>query len=568
MKKHPPAPTRLDSIIRQISPSWAFRRARARIQHDLISDFKPATRRTFEAVSKNRTRYDFKSTSASADSAIAGDQAALREHVRQLEYDNGQVAGPIRRIVNHVIGRGIMMRSTVAPDPPEAGTIIPRIDHVTAERFSFWAERFMDQWSKHADMRLIHSFYGLQRLACSALFGRDGETLLIGRISTRRDRLIPYCLELLETDRLRTPFSEIKNPKIRSGIEYDDEGVPKTYFILKRHPGESFIAAMKREDFEEVPAFFENGQKKVLYLYDPVRPEQTRGYSQFAAGLTDMQDAERYKEAEKFAALMAACTVAAIKTKSPNDFSSYFGDTPTAGAGEEGSGGAGYQRRYDFAPGELWNLAENEEIEFNDPKRPNTGFGEYMYNLYQGPANAIDIPPEVLTQNWRNLNYSNARTILLWFYGSCWIRQDYIINHLCRPVYENVVSWLIAKGLFQKNGVRPPWLQRKEDLLKSSWVPQVYRRWVDPAREANGRQTDLANNIETLTDTCAEQGKDIDEHLNKRARELKKMKDLEEAYGIKFPGPAKTAQASEPNADANEDTEDERKKRSLSVVRG
>jgi hypothetical protein len=42
--------------------------------------------------------------------------------------------------------------------------------------------------------------------------------------------------------------------------------------------------------------------------------------------------------------------------------------------------------------------------------------------------------------------------------------------------------------------------------------------------------------VETLTDTLTELGKDPDEHLEQRARELKRIKDLEEKYGVTFPG--------------------------------
>ena len=42
----------------------------------------------------------------SPDAAVKNDIAGLRAQVRHLEFNNGFVSGPIRRIVNNVVGTG------------------------------------------------------------------------------------------------------------------------------------------------------------------------------------------------------------------------------------------------------------------------------------------------------------------------------------------------------------------------------------------------------------------------------------------------------------------------------
>ncbi len=358
---------------------------------------------------------------------------------------------------------------------------------------------------KDADRRMLQSFYGIQRLALAALL-RDGEVLVVGRTSARPGRTLPYCVEVLECDRLGTPLSEARNPRVRHGVEYDEEGAPKYYFILRQHPGESIIAAVRRDDYEQVEAFNPNGTRKVIHLFDPVRPEQTRGYSAFGPGLLDAQDLDRYREAEKYGAIMAASHVATIQTENPQAFAGAFAQ---AAATDTGADGEEYTRReFDFAPGATFVGKPGEKIDFNNPSRPSSAFSEYSYDLLQGPANALDIPPEVFAQRWAGLNYSNARTILIQFYASCWIRQGLLINHLCAPIYASVVAAAVAAGLLPAShyGRRTP------ELLAASWVPMVYRRWIDPAKESAGRETDLRSNVETLTDTLTELGKDPDEH--------------------------------------------------------
>ena len=501
-----------------IAPAFALRR---RVAKQRMERLEQAHKRTFEAISGSRMRYDFLTTAQGPDTAIKFEIGKLRNHIRQMQYNNGFISGPIRRIVKNVVGQGIRFQARVRPD--EQPKSIPKIDQRMADEWNREAERYFDRWNRQADKRLLFSFYELQGIIEGALL-RDGEALVIGRISNRKNRLVSYCLDVLECDRLQTPPEEIANPMVRNGIRFDEEGVPEAYFILKEHPGEWFIQQTKKPfDFEEVPAFNPNGTRKVLHLFNPLRPEQTRGFTLFAAGLKDLQDLDRYMEAEKMAALEAACLTGIVESGNPDGFNAAFtkaSDNPDQ-----------YDRIHEFAPAMVHYLNEGEKFTMHNPTRPNETFGEYVDQLIRGPANALDIPPEVFSQNWKDFNYSNARTVLLQFWATCVERQAYLKHHLCIPVWENVARAMVVKGLLPAIAFD----RRTDDFLRASWIPAVYRRWVDPLKESKGRENDVVNNFDTLTDACAELGNDVDEVLEVRARELRKIKDLEERYDVKFP---------------------------------
>lgn len=514
-----------------------------------FDDYNRMMKRSFESVAGGRSRFDLTSESRSPDSSVYDGIGKLREHIRQLEYNNGFVKGPIKRGVNNVVGRGIRFQSALMPDGPGKRLEFPKINKTMADTAVYGFERYFKKWNKQADVRLMQTFYEQQGV-CEGSLRRDGEVLVIGRNSKRRDRIIPYCTEVLEADHLTTPMAEINNPKIRNGIEYDDEGVPKTYYILKVHPGETLSIAMTRSDFEELPAYFKNGLKKVIHLFDPLRrPGQSRGFSDFAAGLKDLHDLDRYMEAEKLAALEDACMTGIVKTTDPTGFASNYTDP---------SGSEKYDRISEFAPNMVHYLNPNEDFDIHKPSRPNDQLGEMINQLLRGPANSIDMPPEVYSQNWQGMNYSNARTVLLNFYGASWIRQGYLIEHLCTPVWENVGTWLVIKGKVQCLGFD----RRKEDYLASRWIPAVYRKWIDPKKEADGKTVDMDNNVEALEDVLAEQGKDIDEHLEKIARGKVKIKALEEKYVIKM-GKAEAPAPVEAEIEEVDDEEETGKTRSV-----
>jgi len=510
-------------------------------------------RRSFDSVAGRRSRYDLQSESRSPNSAIYSDVSKLREHVRQLEQNNGHVSGPIKRNVRNVVGKGIRFQSAITADDSGRRLEFPKINEKDAEIIAYMFEKQFAVWQKQADKRLLHSFYEQQGLAEGALM-RDGECLVIGRESKRRGRIIPYCLEVLEADRLTTPPSEINNPKIRHGIEYDEEGVPKTYYLLKVHPGETLSLAGLRSDFEEVPAYFKSPGdgtlRKVMHLFNPLRPEQSRGFSEFAAGLKDLHDMDRYMDAEKLAALEDACMTGIVKTNDPQGFQSAYTD-PNTDRPE------GYERINEFAPNMMHYLMPNEEFDLHKPNRPNDQFETFINQLMRGPSNALDMPPEVFSQNWQGMNYSNARTVLLNFYAACAMRQWYLVNHLCIPVWENVGTRLIIRGKVRARGFD----RRKDDFLKSDWIPAVFRKWIDPKKEAEGITTDLNNMVEILPDVLAERGKDFDAHIEKKARSLKKIQKVEEKYGVKL-----TAEPKKPQKETEKEDKDDEERTVLSLV--
>jgi lambda family phage portal protein len=433
------------------------------------------------------------------------------------------VAGPIKRNVRNVVGQGIRFQSAVKADDPIKKHEFPLINDEVADIAVYSFEKYFAKWQKQADVRLLQTFYEQQGIVEGALM-RDGECLVIGRESKRKDRVISYAIEVLEADRLMNPINEIHNPKIRHGIEYDDEGAPVYYHILKVHPGETMLHALKnpRWETDQVPAYFKNpgnGKlKKVLHLYNPIRPEQTRGFSGFISGLKDLHDLDRYMEAEKLAALEDACMTGIVKTTDPSGFAGGYtipSDRPE-----------GYERINEYGPTMTHYLMPNEDFDIHKPSRPNTQLGDFINQLMRGPANAIDMPPEVFGQNWQGMNYSNARTVLLNFYAACAMRQWYLINHMCIPVSENVLTRLVIKG----KAIAPGFDRRRDDYLACTWIPAVFRKWIDPLKEAKGKDVDLDNMVEALPDILAEQGKDEDEHLEKIARTKVKIKKLEEKY--------------------------------------
>ncbi len=497
-------------------PGWSLKRS---ISRDRIERYNRL--RSLDAVSGGRTRYSFNSTSANIDSDVADNIVGLREQIRRFELENGNISGPLRRIKKNVVGHGIKLNAEIVGDK-KGQRIVPKINDEQAEFANEQVEKHFEIWNRQADKRLILPFYGsngIQGIVEHALL-RDNESIVIGRISNRKDRLIPYCLEVLESDRLQTPPGEITNPRVKNGIRFDEEGAPEAYYILKEHPGNTISRVFNDSSYEEIPAYNDNGTKKVLFLFNPIRPEQTRAISLMAAALKDVQDADRYMEAEKLGALEDACMFGTVTTPDMNE---WYNNATTQSQRSE------YDRVHEFAPNEIKYLFPGEKLEVHRPMRPGQQFEQFIEQIWRGPANSMDIPPEVFMQKWNGMNYSNARTVLLQFYATCRERQRFLIENLCYHVYENVFRWFVIKGLVQADS----FYARYHDWLKHSWIPPGWQ-WIDPQKEASGKETEVGLGTETVSDIILSQGNDPRIKLEKRARELKFIQELELKYGVKF----------------------------------
>lgn len=500
-------------LISAMFPGWALKRSVARSRLQRLENL-----RSLDAVSGSRQRYSFGTTAQNIDSQVADNIVDLREQIRKFELENGNVSGAFRRLKKNVVGHGIRLNAEITGDKPESAEY-PRITDPQAEAANDAAEKYFEVWQREADKRMILPFYGsdgIQGIVEHALI-RDNESLVVGRISKRKDRLIPYCLEVLETDRLQTPPKLIGDPRVKNGIRFDDEGAPETYYVLKDHPGNTITAAFKDSDYEEIPAYFPNGAKKVMFLFSPIRPEQTRAVSLIASALKDIQDADRYMDAEKLGALEDACLVGTVTTEDP------------AGWDTESSGKTQYDRIHEFSPNEIKYLYPGEKFELHRPERPGTQFDSFLNQIWRGPANALDVPPEVFLQKWGGMNYSNARTVLLQFYATCRERQRFLVNNLCYHVYDNVFQHFVAKGLVKA----PSFYARKHDWLAHSWISPGWQ-WVDPAKEATGKETEVNLGTDTISDIILSQGKDPRVTLERRAKEKKYIKQLEEKYGVQM----------------------------------
>jgi lambda family phage portal protein len=500
-----------DKAISALSPAWAAKRMAANMAIDELI----RTRANFAGADINRLTNDWNVTSGDADSTNSDSLELLRNRVRDKQRNSGMVAGPVRRMKNNVVGGGIM--------PQARAREIPGV--LSKEQAEAFNKRIDELWAEHVpkgDAHLKQSIYEQQGLMFTSYI-QDGEVLTVYRSSNnweRYGRNMPLVKEVIEIDRLRTPSKEISNPRIRNGIEYDNEGVPIKYYVLKQHPGAMFMPLPTDNDIEEIDAFA-GGLQKVSHLFNMLRPGQSRGYSFFAAALRDINDLDQIQESARVKQRIEAMLALIIETPARD------------GMYNAQSSNAAGEKIKKFGPGGVLTTQPGETVKVVDPSRTAGEVEQLLMFCQRGAANAVGVSYEFFANDWRRLSYSNARTIKLEDYAAFDDHQRYMIIHDSIPYRESFVTEAVAMGLVRA----PRFMEFKVNYLRTDYTPAVNRRWVDPKKESEAAVSDINNNITTLAAVAASKGMDYKDNLKQRAKELREIKALEEEFDVNMSGP-------------------------------
>jgi len=470
----------LDSVIGFVSPSAGVRRAHAR-----------KVLRSYQGAEANRLTAHKKPRNQSADQELLGPFGAdaARAWARALVRDNAYAWNVVDTIVNNVIGEGISsqsMHETPAGDDMEA------INDKRDAAFSDWMEV--------CDINGQLTWFEIQQLAMREMC-EAGEVLIRfvstpGKTYKSITRPVPLALEIIEADRLagdKDTFiiarSKESGNRIIRGVEMDDTGKPIAYWIYAEHPNSPY--AISRTP-ERIPA------NQVRHLFRQDRVGQSRGVTWFAPIMSWMRDLGVYVDNEIQASAVASCFGIVIKTDGPSG-------SLSAPDGEERTDDNGNSLEY-LEPGMVSRLKPGESIESVNPGRPNSASEPWINLMLRGICAGTGTSYEAVSKDFSKTNYSSSRTSKLEDRPRYKRWQNYIIAHLCQPVWDEFCNAAAREGvegfptstelLDARRKVAPVGFQRPE------W------EWVDPASEQTAAYDSISNYMSTYQDELGARGRD------------------------------------------------------------
>jgi lambda family phage portal protein len=438
----------------------------------------------------------------------------LRNRARYEVANNSYAKGIALTLANDTIGTG--PRLQMLTDDAEANA---RIE----DAFEQWS-RAVDLAGKLRTMRLARAESG----EAFALLVNNPAIALWGSP-------VSLDLKLIEADQVCTPLLRRGRTDEIDGIVLDQWGNPSAYRVLKRHPGDS---GLLRAPIDDLTAYDTFAASAVVHYFRADRPGQLRGIPDITPALPLFAQLRRYTLATIAAAETAANFAAVIYTDAPPN-----GEADPLEPMDEVEL---EQRLATVLPGG-WKLGQVHA------EQPTTTFGEFKREILNEIARCLNMPFNVAAGNSSGYNYASGRLDHQVYFKSIRVEQ----HHLQLAVLDRLLkAWLNEAVLVE--GLLPQSLrERGVALPEHAWFWDGVEH-VDPAKEATAQATRLANHTTTLAAEYARQGRDWEQELRQRAKELVLMDEL----GL-TPAPQTTAAPAgnapqEDDTDGNEDSDPHR----------
>lgn len=484
----------IEKAISYISPSWALKRAHAN-----------KVLRSYQGAEANRLTNHKKPRNLAADQELLGPFGAdaMRAWARSLVRDNAYAWNVVDTIVSNIVGDGITAQSTY--ETPEGEDV----ENVNDIRDKVWNE-----WCEVCDINGELTFSEIQIL-CQREMVEAGE-VLVRKISTPSKtyrgitRPVPLALELIEADRLALERDTYKarlargdksiNAVVR-GVELDDKGKPVAYWIYPQHPSSPY--SLGNQTPERIPA------NEIEHLYRKDRVGQSRGISWFAPVMSWMRDLGVYVDNELQASAVASCFGVAIKSDMPIG-------TLSAPSGEDTTDANGNGLEY-LEPAMVVRLRPGESVESINPGRPNSASEPWINLMLRGICAGTGTNYEAIAKDFSKTSYSSSRSSKLEDRPRYKRGQNYIIWHLCQPVWDEFCNAAAREGL-EGFPTSTELLDDRRTVAPVEWQ-RPEQEWVDPMSEQGAAENALASFTDTYQNVLGSRGLSYRSVLYQRAKE-------------------------------------------------
>lgn len=408
------------------------------------------------------------SPNASTNAAV---RAVLRNRARYEVANNSYAKGIVLTLANDTVGTG--PRLQMLTRDPEANRVIE-------EAFHRWCVA-VDVAGKLRTMRVARA--------------ESGEGFGVLRTNPAVNDPVQLDIRLVEADQVRSPLSELPRPGEADGIVFDHRGNPVEYTVMRRHPGDVWF----NEEYDLVPA------SAMLHYFRADRPGQWRGVPDITPALPLFAQLRRYTLAVIAAAETAADYAAVIYSEAP----------PGVDPDEvEPMDTFDLEQRMATVLPAGWKLGQIKA------EQPSTTYKEFKHEILNEIARCLNMPFNVAAGNSSGYNYASGRLDHQTYYKSIKVGQRHMETALLDRILR---AWLHEAVLVE--GLLPQSMRSIGVVAPHGWFWDGTEH-VDPRKEAEAQAIRLSGHTTTLAAEYAKQGRDWEDELRQRAKELELMREL------------------------------------------
>ena len=520
----------IDKAIAAVAPGIAVKRE---LNHRRL-EFLNSGYSHYGANKTKKSVLGWQNRSRSPKEDINDNLQTLIERSRDLYMGGACIAtGAIKTIRTNVVGGGLVLKPKIDPmflkmSSDEA----EEWERTAAREFSYWAE------STNCDSFRMHNFYELQQVAFFSQI-LSGDTIILLPFKKRTGQIYDLSIQLIEADRVGTPFDRISEKNISAGVEVRN-GEVTAYYIFDEHPGSMYFNGL---NYKRVEAFgAKTGRRNVLHLMESERIDQTRGVSILAPVIESLRNLGEYTNAELRAAVVSGLFTVFVRTERPET-----GIGESMPFSEQIDGEDDFS--YELGPGAIVNLGLDEKIDVANPGRPNTSFDPFVSSILRQIGAALELGYELTIKHF-SASYSASRAALLEAWKMFRMRRTWLANGFCQPIYEEFLTEAVAKGRIYAPGFFDDPIIRAA-YCKAEWHGPSAGQ-IDPLKEVNAAEKRINIGVSTGEREAAElTGTDFSVNHRELVREAKMRREL-------GPVQAATPVPTDSTLDGGDDTNDMR----------
>ena len=445
---------------------WPSKKKDAKARSSLLARYLRArfdAAQTTKDNAKHWSAAEFLSADAEADPNV---RKILRTRARYEVQNNSYARGIVKTLAEDTIGTGPRLQMLLEDEETNR-----KIEH----DFQVWAKK----------THLASKLRTIRMARC-----QDGEAFVLLARNPMLKTNVTLDMQLIEADRV-TDDELTVDPNCIDGVTFDQFGNPKSYKVLKKHPGgtDSF-------DTEFVTIKAEN----MIHVFRQDRPEQHRGIPEITAALPLFAHLRRFTLAVVSAAEAAADFAGILYTDAPAN-----GEADSVEAMDT----IQLERNMLLTMPGGWKMSQV------DPKQPVTTYGEFKREILNEIARCLSMPFNIAAGNSSGYNYASGRLDHQTYYKALKVDQSFMEAEVLDRILE---PWLKEWNLATASGIelcdcRHVWF----------WDGQEH---VDPSKEATAQQKRLESCTTNLAIEYAKQGRDWEVELRQIAKERELMKEL------------------------------------------
>lgn len=510
----------LDRCIAAVSPVRAVKRAAART----ALEFANSGYGNYGANLSKKSMRGWMYHGGSAQEDIEDNIDVLRQRSRDAYMGIPVATASLKTLRTNVVAGGLM------PSPQIDAEYLKLTDEQAEalqaqilREFALWAD------TPVCDADRVDNFYKLQQLAFLS-FLMSGDAIALLPMKKQPGQPYELRVRIIEADRVCSPDEydrlvpcEVRGYKIHrivQGVETDADGMVVAYWICNRHPLSSLANQAGPLEWTRVEAYGKTGRPNVLHVMNRERPGQVRGVPILAPVLEALKQLGRYTEAEITAAVISAMFTVFVKSATVQDGRPIGEAIPPEQLIDSQD-----QNSIELAPGAVISLNPGEDVQFADPKHPNSGYDAFFNAMIKEIGAALEIPPEVILKQFTQ-NFSSARGSLNEFWRTCGMMRDWFTDDFCQPIYEALFAEAVARGRIQAPGFFSDPVIRKA-YTDCKWNGPS-RTALNPSQEVEAAIKRVDAGFSTAEEETAQlTGGDYNRNIRKRAIEAKRKQEVD-----------------------------------------